>query len=883
MNRRRPEPAAFGAAAGERADLVATLILASPSATALTRLSDGCFLECNDAMHDVIGYRRDELIGRTAIDLNMWSDLEERDVFARTLLERGHVAGHVAAFRTKSGETRIGAFSAWLVEHGGEPCVLGVISEPTERLWAERRARQAESRYRHLVERIPAITYIEALDADPSGFYMSPQIEDLLGFSPERFYEPDFWASSIHPEDRERAAAADRRSNETREPFREEYRFIGADGREVWVQDHAVLVDDPDGGDPYWLGVILEVGERKEAERRVAEAEDRYRSLVEQIPVTVYVDAIDDVSTALYVSPQYERLLGYTPEERMNDPELWANRLHPEDRERVLAESIRTNRTLEPFRVEYRLRAKDGRVVWVRDEAEIVYDGQGRPTFWQGVLSDITEQKIAEGALRESEARYRQMWEDNRAVKILVDAASGAIIDANRAAADFYGRPVEELNRMRFTDLNALPPEQVRRRMEQVVAREVASCILHHRLASGEVREVEVFASPVAIHGRTLLYSIVYDITERRRAEEELREAELRFRTLVEQIPAMTYVYEETEVGSGNFVTTYVSPQIEPILGYPTQDWIEDHDLWVRILHPDDRQGVLDEEARTDATGEPFQMEFRVLAKDRSVVWVREEARVIRDQLGLPRQWLGLMFDVTARKNAEQQLAKSYELLRATDQERRRLLGRVVEVQEEERARIAADIHDDSIQKMTAVGLRLETFSRQLGEVEPEILTSLKRTVEDSIGRLRHLMFELRPAALDREGLESALKEVLQPLADEAGLRWTLENRLITEPRPPVRANAFRIVQEALANVRKHAGASAVDVRLEPRDGGVYVRVRDDGRGFEPAEIRSEPGHFGVSAMRERAELAGGWFRVTGAAGSGATLEFWLPDGDEPS
>ncbi len=138
------------------------------------------------------------------------------------------------------------------------------------------------------------------------------------------------------------------------------------------------------------------LAEREEEVHRLQEAEAKYRLLVEQIPVVTYVDAVDRSSSTLYISPQVEDILGYSPEEWTSDPRLWEKLLHPDDRERVLTENLRTNETGEPFKAEYRLMAKDGRVVWVRDEATVVTDEWGERRFWQGVMVDITERKRAE-------------------------------------------------------------------------------------------------------------------------------------------------------------------------------------------------------------------------------------------------------------------------------------------------------------------------------------------------------------------------------------------------------------------------------------------------------------------------------------------------------
>jgi PAS domain S-box-containing protein len=138
------------------------------------------------------------------------------------------------------------------------------------------------------------------------------------------------------------------------------------------------------------------VTESREAERKLGEAEARFRTLVEQVPAVIYIDSNDEVSSAIYMSPQVEEMLGYTPDEWLDDPELWVKILHPDDRERVLAANARVDETGGPFSVEYRMLAKDGRAVWVRDEAVLVRDEDATSLFWQGVFIDITERKEAE-------------------------------------------------------------------------------------------------------------------------------------------------------------------------------------------------------------------------------------------------------------------------------------------------------------------------------------------------------------------------------------------------------------------------------------------------------------------------------------------------------
>jgi PAS domain S-box-containing protein len=157
------------------------------------------------------------------------------------------------------------------------------------------------------------------------------------------------------------------------------------------------------------------------------DADVLYRTLVEQVPAVVYVDAVDDVSTALYISPQYERLLGFTAEERMENPTLWVDRLHPEDRDRVLEESRLTNLTGQPFSVEYRMLHRDGHVVWVRDEARMLRGDNGRPLYWQGLLIDITERIEAEQAVRNAYDREREAADRLRSLDDMKNAFLNAV------------------------------------------------------------------------------------------------------------------------------------------------------------------------------------------------------------------------------------------------------------------------------------------------------------------------------------------------------------------------------------------------------------------------------------------------------------------------
>ena len=347
------------------------------------------------------------------------------------------------------------------------------------------------------------------------------------------------------------------------------------------------------------------------------------------------------------------------------------------------------------------------------------------------------------------------------------------------------------------------------------------------------------------------------------------------YRSLVEGVPAILYIDEVDDASSNR----YTSPQVSELLGFSPEKWSGEPDLWFRRLHPEDRDEAIAAHRRSNETGERYQAEYRLLARDGRVVWILDEAALVRDEDGTPMFWRGVMQDITERKQVEDQLRWSLEVLRRTVQQRRELSQRLESAQEEERRRIAADIHDDSIQVMSAVDMRLQILT-QLGPTSNTIeeIREIQGTVQQAIERLRHLLFELRPAALDRDGLVAALEQYVQHTAGQVGWTWEVVDELDREPPPGLRAILYRIAQEAIGNAAKHAQASRMEVVVAGDDTAVSVTVRDDGRGFEGADAYDlRPGHLGLTTMVERAELTGGHCRIASHPGEGTTVEVWLP------
>ena len=229
--------------------------------------------------------------------------------------------------------------------------------------------------------------------------------------------------------------------------------------------------------------------------------------------------------------------------------------------------------------------------------------------------------------------------------------------------------------------------------------------------------------------------------------------------------------------------------------------------------------------------------------------------------------------DITERRDAQ-------EALNGLAEQRQELLDRLVQAQEDERSRIAADVHDDSVQALAAVELRLGLLRRQLAGIEPALLLSIERaheSVAEATSRLRHLLFDLESPAL-RSDLATALSEAAEYVFEDADVRWSFVGDRSVDLPEAARVTAYRVAKEALVNVRKHAGARHVEIDVRRAPGAVVVTVSDDGSGVAPEALQARPGHLGVGGMRDRAEIAGGRLEVEPRPEGGTRVRLVLPE-----
>jgi len=294
----------------------------------------------------------------------------------------------------------------------GVIAVLAALGWSRAKKEAGRRER-AEGRYRNLVEQLPAYVFIEE-PGTHRNLYVSPQIEEMLGFTPDRWKaDPDLWAIQLHPDDRERVLG-EIESAAAKGAWSTEYRTLTRDGQTRWVHKKSLLVRGAQGTDPYWQGVVFDITERRSAEEKLRAVEAQLRNLVEQLPGYVFIEDPDDRSN-LYVSPQIEQMLGFTPEEWKADPDLWEAQLHPADLDRVVQARWAAD-AVGAWEVDYRTFTRDGRILWLHKVANVVRDMDGVAPYWQGIVFDITERKHAEEVILQSERHEREAAERLRAL-----------------------------------------------------------------------------------------------------------------------------------------------------------------------------------------------------------------------------------------------------------------------------------------------------------------------------------------------------------------------------------------------------------------------------------------------------------------------------------
>ena len=391
--------------------------------------------------------------------------------------------------------------------------------------------------------------------------------------------------------------------------------------------------------------------------QKLIDSELRYRRLFEAAQDGIL---ILDARTGMIedVNPYLIRMLGYSREEFVKKT-LWeVGAFRDIEASQDAFEVLQTN---EYIRYEnLPLKTKDGRLIQVEFVSNVYLVGDEKVI--QCDIRDITEHRRIIAALQENEKKYHDLINQNPDGYFIIEL-SGNILTANKAMCKELEFSEEEFLSMNIWDI--IPEQylyQYKERLTKVLKGESLKEATEYmvRGKDGGIHYVEVLSAP-RYSGQNIIgfQGVARDITARKRAEEALQESEAKFRRLVAHLPTVVYVNAVGDASS----TLYISPQITALVGYTPQEWLDDPKLWSKTVHPEDRQEVLKQAALTDQNNKPFDMEYRMIARDGRLVWVHDEVILVNDLEGKPQFWQGIMLDITDRKLAEHTLLEKDRLL----------------------------------------------------------------------------------------------------------------------------------------------------------------------------------------------------------------------------
>ncbi len=364
-----------------------------------------------------------------------------------------------------------------------------------------------------------------------------------------------------------------------------------------------------------------------------------------------------------------------------------------------------------------------------------------------------------------------------------------------------------------------------------------------------------------------------HDNTDLMQMQEALRRSKRRMQSLLENTRAIPW---EADARTWRF--TYVGPQAEKLLGYPVKQWYQDG-FWVEHIHPDDRQYALDYCLKSSRRFRDYEFEYRMIAADGSSLWIHDIVNVVSVN-GEPETLQGFMLDTTERRNAQEALRASEAALRRREREYRELAGKLLTAQEEERRRLAREMHDDLSQRLAVLAIdagKLEQQMASSGGRIPEKLGKMRERMVKLSADVHAISRALHPSLLDDLGLIEAIESECASFSEREGIAVTFEpNDVLVSVPKDVALCIYRITQEGLRNIAKHARADEAHVGFAVVDGILVLSINDGGAGFDPTQAR-ESGGLGLASMHERARLVHGDLRVESQPGQGTMIQVRVP------
>ncbi len=581
-----------------------------------------------------------------------------------------------------------------------------------------------------------------------------------------------------------------------------------------------------------------------------------------------------DIATGTEVwSDELYRIYGLEPHSQPSSIEAFMPIVHPEDRAEVMAMIKRTSQQAGAFSQEYRIVRPDGAVRFIADQARVLVDARGIPTWVVGASQDITERKQAEQGLAEREQRYRQMFEGNLSVQWLIDPVTGAIVEANPAASAFYGYSVDELQHMNITAINISLDLQAFRAVAQGVSSTAGALTFRHKLASGAVRDVEVHSGPIDVGGRLLLYSIIHDVTERNQAAERLRKSEALYRTLVRNLPKCAVLLFDADLRFQLVDGTALEAHAY------SKESVEGKTLW-EVLPPD-KSTDLEPYYRATLIGQT-----QMIEREYAGLWYLIQFLPVKTEEDVPFAGLVVALDITEQRQAE--AARHARLL--AEQANRAKGEFLSRMSHELRTPLNAILGFAQVLEMDGLAPLQQESVDQILTGGRHLLTLINEVLDITGIESGHLALSLEP--LEIVHLVAEVNDLMVPIAahyhvtvnaaPDPGCEWH-----VLADRHRLRQVLLNLLSNAIkynctgGSVHVRCGAATDDrLRLDVRDTGAGIAAALLPRLFTPferldaAQTSIEGTGLGLALSKRLMEAMGGSIGVDSVVGVGST--FWI-------
>jgi PAS domain S-box-containing protein len=769
------------------------------------------------------------------------------------MIDKGQVVGcmNVASHSLE-------VFPAW--SRAALETVTVEISSMIRRLKAEEALTESESRFRELVENMHEVFWMENADGTEL-LYVSPMYEQLWGRSCQSFYEnPKDWIESIHPEDRQRVAKAFSQFRETGE-YSEKFRIVRPDGMIRWIWDRGVLIRNESGKITRVAGVAEDITGRKRAEDALRTREQMLRALLNAPTESAIL--VDTEGTILDINRIAAQRLGKSAESLIG---MGIYDYLPAD----IAE-YRKKQGDEVIRSGKPVRFQDDREGRYYDtNVYPVFDDEGKVSALAVFSGDITGRKRAAEALKESEEKFRSLAEQSP--NMIFINKKGKVVYTNKKCEEVMEYTREELCSPDFDFLTLIAPESMAivrenfaRHLRGEDVRPYDYCLTNKK---GERIEAINASKLIQYEGETAILGVVTDITERKRAEQALRESEERLKILFESAPDAIYLIDS----EGRFIDG--NRAAEELIGFTKDEIIGKSLAETGLLSAGQLSKAIANLKKTAASKLSDPNEYNLKRKDGNYVSV--EVRTFPVRIGGEMLSLGIARDITEHKRAEKKTLEHQAKLKS-------LASQLSLTEEHERHRLATELHDQISQSLVISKIKLDQLrksstSDEFDEPLEDVCNCLGQIINDT----RTLTFDLSYPILYELGFEAAVAEWL---TDQIQEKHGIKTECVDDGRQKpldddILVLLFRNVRELLINVVKHAQANKVIVSIRKVKDNICVSVEDDGVGFDPDEVTSmatKRAEFGLFSIRERLEQLGGMIEIDSEMGRGSKITMTAP------